>query len=233
MKKSMISLAVLAICAYAGAALAHGSDSSLTPSVGVQSSVSVSGYAGTGGGISLNHASNTVSAGVGGTNVGAAGALGPVRAGSVDISGTAATSSQSTAGNLSLGNASGSAAAAGVGQASIVGSGSFHTTANGPQGTVSGNVEAVTGTSVAAGTNQFGTVGGAAGGAFTASANATQFQLGPFNTANAGTAANVVVGTTPTVQYTVGGASVQIQNEAAGNAAGTAKVGTVASSTSN
>lgn len=197
------------------------------------STTQASAYAGTGGGLSLSGAYNQQSAGVDGTKAGTAIGVGPLKSTSVGIVGGATTSGLSAAGNLSLGNASGSAQASGVSTASIVGSGNGHTVWNGPEVQVSGNAEAVTGTGASTGSNGLGVSGGAAVAGFDAAASATQIKVGPLQTVDVNSHALAGAVTTPSVQVQIGSATVSIQNEAAANAFGHAKVGDISSTNGN
>ena len=226
MKKALMALAAFA---FASLAAAHDYTVGLTPSTAAISTTSASAYAGTGGGVSLSGAYNQQNAGVDGTKGGAAVGLGPLKSASVGVAGGATTSGLSAAGNLSVGNASGSAQATGLSQASIVGSGSAWTVNGGPQAVVNGNAEAVTGTSAASGSNGLGVSAGSAVGVFDAAASATQIKVGPFQTADVNSHAVASGVTTPSIQIQVGSGTVSIQNEAAANAFGQAKVGNLVS----
>lgn len=235
MKKTFLSLAASALFVAAamgsGLALAHDSTQSLTPSTAAISTSQTSSFAGTQGGASLSHASNFQTATTGGAMAGAAGStlFGTTKYATVGIEGSAATAGQSVAGNLSIGNASGTAAASGVSTASIVGVGEAHTVSGGPLANVTGNAESITGTAATSGSNGLGVSSGAAVGSFQASASATQIKVGPFQSTDVQSAATSAGLTLPGVQITLGTGTVQLQNEAAANAFGQARVGSVVS----
>jgi len=229
MKKFFAAVAAFIL---AGAALAHGSSQSLTPATAAISTSQVSSYAGNGGGLSISGAANQQSATTSGTTTGLGVGIGPLKAASVGITGNAATSGGAIAGNLSVGNASGSAQASGVSTASIVGTGEAHTVAGGPQANVTGNAEAIVGTSAASGTNGLAMTGGSAVSGFDAGASASQIKVGPFQQTDVASHGITSALTLPAAQVTLGTGTVQLQTEAAANAFGQAKVGSI-TSTSN
>lgn len=231
MKRTLYLASALSLVAFA--AFAHDSTQSLTPATAAIGTSQTSAFAGTGGGLSISAATNRQTATTAGAQGGTAGSLGhAAKWADVGVSGTAATSGISAAGNLSVGNASGSAQAAGVSTASIVGAGEAHTVHGGPLSTVSGNAEAVTGTAAASGSNGLAVSGSAAVGTFDAQAHASQIKLGPLQHVDVGTSAVASAVTLPSVSLTLGSGTVSIQNEAAANAFGQAKVGAT-TSTSN
>lgn len=231
MKSFIIALAASLAAMFTGLALAHDSTQTLTPATAAISTSQTSAFAGSGGGLSISGAANQQTATTGGTSSGAAGSalFGTVKHASVGISGTAATAGLSGAGNVSIGNASGSAQASGVSTASIVGAGQAHTVTGGPLANVTGNAEAITGTQAASGTNGLAVSGGAAVGTFDASASASQIKAGPFQHVDVQSAATSAGFTTPGVSITVGTGSVLLQTEAAANAFGQARVGSITS----
>lgn len=223
-----ISFALAAI-AMAASAFAHDSTQSLTPATAAISTSQTSAYVGNGGGLSISGAANHASAGTSGATTGAAGNLGPLKFAGVEIGGAAASASLSAAGNLSVGNASGAASASGVGSSSIVGTGQAHTVANGPQANVTGNAETITGSTATSGTNGLAISGGASAATFNAGASASQIKAGPFQTVDVDSHAVNTAATTPGVSITLGTGTVQLQTEAASNAFGQARVGSVVS----
>jgi len=231
MKKSLTALAVL--MAVASSVFAHGASTVSQSTIAVTSSSTASAYSGSNGGVAISAAGNTTSASTGGVTTGVGTGLGPLQAGSVTLDGGATTSSLSYAGNISLGNANGSAGAAGVGQASTVQSGEFHTTSAGLRGDAQANGETVTGTSVQAGTNQGAVVGGSAVTTFHADASGAGLDLGFVKTGDVTSHASVVATTTPQISISYGGATIGFQNEAAGNATAQAKIGNVQSQSGN
>lgn len=230
-KSFIYSLAASLLCMLTGLALAHDSTQSLTPATAAISTSQTSAFAGTGGGLSISGAANQQTVTTGGASSGAAGTalLGTTKYANVAIEGTAATAGISAAGNLSIGNASGSAQAAGVSTASIVGTGQAHTVTGGPQANVTGNAESITGTGAASGTNGAAISSGAAVGSFNASAAATQIKVGPFQHTDVQSAATSSGVTLPGVSVAFGTGSVQIQTEAAANSFGQARVGSITS----
>jgi hypothetical protein len=226
----MKRLSVLALAAiFACGAYAHGSSQSLTPATAAISTSQTSAFAGNGGGVSISGAANHQTATTGGTSGGSAGTalFGTTKYANVGVSGIAATSGLSAAGNLSIGNASGAASASGVGMASIVGSGEAHTVANGPQANVSGNAESITGTAAASGSNGLAISGGTSVAAFDAGASARQIKVGPVNHIDVSSHGISTGGTAPTVGVTLGTGTIQLQTEAAANAFGQARVGSI------
>lgn len=219
MKKSFAFLASLVLSAAACAQTAAISTSQ------------TSAFAGNGGGLSISGAMNHQSATTASTATGGSTSalFGTVKGASVGISGQAATSGISAAGNLSIGNASGAANASGVSTSSVAATREARTTASAPQATVTGNAETITGTAAASGTNGLAISSGASIAHFEASATATQIKLGPLQHTDVQSAATSAGLTLPGVSITVGTGTVQLQTEAAANAFGQAKVGTVVS----
>lgn len=68
---------------------------------------------------------------------------------------------------------------------------------------------------------------------FDAAASATQIKVGPLQTVDVNSHALAGAVTTPSVQVQIGSATVSIQNEAAANAFGHAKVGDISSTNGN
>lgn len=231
MKTFLLSSAAVIGCMFAGLALAHDSTQSLTPTTAAVSTSQTSAFAGSGGGLSISGAANQQTATTTGTSSGSAGSalFNTVKYANVAVGGTAATAGLSAAGNVSVGNASGSAQASGVSTASIIGTGQAHTVHNGPTANVSGNAEAITGTQAASGSNGLAVSGGASVGTFDASASASQIKAGPFQHVDVQSAATSAGFTTPGVSITVGTGSVLLQTEAAANAFGQARVGSIVS----
>lgn len=225
-KRSFSALVALALSSVV---FAHGASESLTPATSAISRSETSAYAGNGGGLSISAAANKTTA----STVGAASSLGvgigPLKSASVEIGGAAASSSLSGAGNLSVGNASGGAVASGTGTSSIVGIGEAHTVTNGPKADVSGNAETITASVAKTGTNGLAISGGASASTFNAGASASQIKLGSFEQVSVDSHAVNTAVTTPGLSITLGTGTVQLQTEAASNAAGRAKVGSTVS----
>jgi hypothetical protein len=179
--KTLIASAILALFAGSAMATSYGGISA-AQTAGSASVVSgsVAGAASSRNGVAISGASNSTqaSASVGASDSAGVGIGGSrynptlYSGGSASVSGDVATSSKSTAFNLSAGSATGGAAAGGAASADAAGKGFF--VAPGVGGAVKGSASSDTANAAVSGRNGFATVksGNAAG--FDASADATK-----------------------------------------------------------
>ena len=228
----MRSILLVSLLAAASLAHAHGGDGSVTANTAAISTSQTSAYAGNGGGLSISGAYNQQGAATSGAALGTGVGIGPLKSATTATAGGASSVGLSAAGNLSIGNASGSAAASGVSTSSIVDTSSGHTVTGGPSAIATGNAETITGTGAASGTNGLAISGGSSVASFDSGAAASQIKIGPLQTVDVASHALSGAATTPGVSIHLGTGTVQLQTEAAANAFGQAKVGTIAS-TSN
>lgn len=226
MKRSIISIALLAAC---GLAAAHGTTGASAVSVGVVSSSSAQAAAGVNGGTSVSVAGNRQSALVapGSTYAGQVNVLGQA-AGAAGVAGAVQTSSGSFAGNVSTGAASGSAAAGGASVASLSAQRGYNAGSS-VTGSVQGGTGAASGSLAESGTNGAAGVAVGAQGAF--SATAASSRIGVFTTQrDASTTAGASASTTPIQGFTLGNAGYSLNNSATAGAASNAASGSVTSS---
>ena len=188
MKKSLIALA--AIFAI-GAAQAEYIGSGASNSNGVVSSSGAYAQS-AGNGLSISAAGNSQTASSTMTAGATKGTVGSYQYGTAGVSGAALTTTASFAGNLSIGNATGSA---GAGGASVVNASSnayFDKHGKNPEGTTSGSLSSVAQSGVVAGKNGAGVAGGANTADYVGYTASTKFgntDYKLFNTATTGAAA--------------------------------------------
>lgn len=170
MKKTLIALAALMV---AGSAMAINLSANTVVTNGVHSASGA--YAtSTGNGASVSAAGNsqTATSTVEAHRVGVSGF--GLSYGAAGVAGAAVTTTKSYAGNASVGNATGSAAAGGVSLVTGSANAAFDLHGHKPEGTVSGSMTSVAQTEVSSGRNGLAVAGGINTVGFTASATATQ-----------------------------------------------------------